>query len=197
MLKVGITGGIGSGKTTVCQIFEKLGVPVYYADKRGKELMEDDKDLATAISREFGSTIYTDGKLNKDVLAHIVFNDEEKLLKLNDLVHPAVFADSSSWNDILARKGYAYTLRESALLIESSSYRLLDKIIVVSTPEEDRIKRVMERDGATAEQVMARIRAQMPDEQKVKYADYIIFNDAIMELVTQVTKIHVDLMNIN
>ena len=197
MLKVGITGGIGSGKTTVCQIFEKLGVPVYYADKRGKELMEDDKDLATAISREFGSAIYTDGKLNKDVLAHIVFNDEEKLLKLNDLVHPAVFADSSSWNDILARKGYAYTLRESALLIESGSYRLLDKIIVVSTPEEDRIKRVMERDGATAEQVMARIRAQMPDEQKVKYADYIIFNDAIMELVTQVTKIHVDLMNIN
>ena len=197
MLKVGITGGIGSGKTTVCQIFEKLGVPVYYADKRGKELMEDDKDLATAISREFGSTIYTDGKLNKDVLAHIVFNDEEKLLKLNDLVHPVVFSDSSSWNDILARKGYAYTLRESALLIESGSYRLLDKIIVVSTPEEDRIKRVMERDGATAEQVMARIRAQMPDEQKVKYADYIIFNDAIMELVTQVTKIHVDLMNIN
>lgn len=197
MLKVGITGGIGSGKTTVCQIMEKLGVPVYYADRRAKELMEDDKLLATAIRREFGEGVYANGVLNSKYLADIVFNDETKLVKLNDLVHPAVFADSSSWNDILARKGFAYTLRESALLVESGSYRLLDKIIVVSAPEEDRIKRVIERDGSTAEQVMARICAQMPDEQKVKYADYIIINDNIMDLVPQVTKIHIDLMNIN
>ena len=197
MLKIGITGGIGSGKTTVCQIFEKLGVPVYYADRRAKELMEEDKQLMTAICSEFGEAVYTDGILNKKLLAEMVFNDEEKLLKLNSLVHPAVMGDSLSWNEILARKGYSYTLRESALLIETGVYRLLDKIIVVSAPEEDRIKRVMERDATTAEQVLARIKAQMPDEQKVKYADYIIINDTIMDLVPQVTKIHIDLMNIN
>jgi dephospho-CoA kinase len=198
MLKVGITGGIGSGKTTVCQIFEKLGVPVYYADQRAKELMEDDKPLIAEIKREFGQDIYDDdGKLNRSKLAEIVFNDEQKLLTLNNLVHPAVFRDNESWNEILARKGYAYTLRESALLVETGSYRLLDKLIVVSAPEQDRIKRVMARDGSSEQQVRARINAQMPEEQKVKYADYIIHNDLIMDLVPQVSKIHLDLTNLN
>ena len=198
MLKVGITGGIGSGKPTVCQIFEKLGVPVYYADQRAKELMEDDKQLASDIRREFGDEVYdAEGHLQRKLLAEMVFSNEEKLLKLNSLVHPAVFRDNQSWNEVLAKKGYPYTLKEAALLVETGSYLMLDKMIVVSAPEEDRIKRVMERDGVTAEQVKARIKAQMPEEQKVKYADYIIFNDLIMELVPQVTKIHIDLMNLN
>jgi dephospho-CoA kinase len=198
MLKVGITGGIGSGKTTVCQVFEKLGVPVYYADQRAKELMEDDKQLRDEIKKEFGDDVYdAEGKLNRKMLAEIVFNDEEKLVKLNSLVHPAVFRDNQSWNEVLAKKGYPYTLREAALLIETGSYLTLDKLIVVSAPEQDRIKRVMARDGSTREQVLARIRAQMPEEQKVKYADYIIYNDRIMDLVPEVTKIHVDLMNLN
>lgn len=198
MLKVGITGGIGSGKTTVCQIFERLGVPVYYADQRAKELMEDDKQLVAAIRQELGEDIYdTEGKLQRKKLAEIVFNNEEKLVKLNSLVHPAVFKDNQSWNEVLAKKGYAYTLKEAALLVETGSYLTLDKLIVVSAPEEDRIKRVMERDQATREQVVARIKAQMPEEQKVKYADYIIYNDTIMDLVPQVTKIHLDLTNIN
>ena len=198
MLKVGITGGIGSGKTTVCQIFEKLGVPVYYADQRAKELMEDDSQLRSEIKEEFGDDVYdADGKLNRKKLAEIVFNNEEKLLKLNGMVHPAVFRDNQSWNEVLAKKGYPYTLKEAALLVETGSYRTLDKLIVVSAPEEDRIKRVMERDGSTEEQVLARIKAQMPEEQKVKYADYIIFNDRIMDLVPEVTKIHIDLLNLN
>ena len=198
MLKVGITGGIGSGKTTVCQIFEKLGVPVYYADQRAKELMEDDKQLMADIKKEFGNEIYdAEGHLIKRQLAEIVFNNEEKLLRLNSLVHPAVFRDNQSWNEVLAKKGYPYTLKEAALLIETGSYLMLDKMIVVAAPEEDRIKRVMERDSATADQVRARIKAQMPEEQKVKYADYIIHNDLIMELVPQVTKVHIDLMNLN
>ena len=198
MLKVGITGGIGSGKTTVCQIFEKLGVPVYYADQRAKELMEDDALLRADIKKEFGDDIYdTEGGLRRKALAEIVFNDEKKLLILNSLVHPAVFRDNQSWNDILAKKGYPYTLREAALLIETGSYLMLDKLIVVSAPEEDRISRVMERDGSTREQVLARIKAQMPEEQKVKYGDYIIYNDRIMDLVPEVTKIHIDLMNLN
>ncbi len=198
MLKVGITGGIGSGKTTVCQIFERLGVPIYYADQRAKELMEDDKQLVADIRREFGDEVYdAEGRLQRKRLAEIVFNNEELLVKLNSLVHPAVFKDNQSWNEVLARKGYPYTLKEAALLVETGSYLTLDKLIVVSAPEEDRIKRVMERDQATREQVLARIKAQMPEEQKVKYADYIIYNDTIMELVPQVTKIHLDLTNIN
>ncbi|MBS1594898.1 MAG: dephospho-CoA kinase [Bacteroidetes bacterium] len=198
MLKVGITGGIGSGKTTVCQIFERLGVPVYYADQRAKELMEDDKQLVADIRKEFGDDVYdAEGKLQRKKLAEIVFNNEELLVKLNSLVHPAVFKDNQSWNEVLAKKGYPYTLKEAALLVETGSYLTLDKLIVVSAPEEDRIKRVMERDQATREQVVARIKAQMPEEQKVKYADYIIYNDTIMELVPQVTKIHLDLTNIN
>lgn len=198
MLKVGITGGIGSGKTTVCQIFERLGVPVYYADQRAKELMEDDKELVADIRHEFGEDIYdAEGRLQRKKLAEIVFNDEEKLVKLNSMVHPAVFKDNQSWNEVLAKKGYPYTLKEAALLVETGSYLTLDKLIVVSAPEEDRIKRVMERDQATREQVVARIKAQMPEEQKVKYADYIIYNDTIMDLVPQVTKIHLDLTNIN
>ena len=198
MLKVGITGGIGSGKTTVCQIFEKLGVPVYYADQRAKELMEDDKSLIADIKKEFGEDIYDEhGKLNRSKLAEIVFSDERKLLTLNSMVHPVVFRDNDSWNEILARKGYPYTLRESALLVETGSYRLLDKLIVVAAPEQDRIKRVMARDGSTEQQVRARIHAQMPEEQKVKYADYIIHNDLIMDLVPQISKIHLDLTNLN
>jgi dephospho-CoA kinase len=198
MLKVGITGGIGSGKTTVCQIFEKLGVPVYYADQRAKELMEDDKQLRRDIQQEFGADIYdAEGHLDRRRLAGIVFSNEEKLQKLNNLVHPAVFRDNQSWNEVLAKKNYPYTLREAALLVETGSYLTLDKLIVVSAPEEDRINRVIARDDATREQVLARIKAQMPEEQKVKYADYIIFNDRIMDLVPEVTKIHVDLMNLN
>ena len=104
MLKVGITGGIGSGKTTVCQIFEKLGVPVYYADQRAKELMEDDKQLASDIRREFGDEVYdAEGHLQRKLLAEMVFSNEEKLLKLNSLVHPAVFRDNQSWNEVLAK----------------------------------------------------------------------------------------------
>jgi dephospho-CoA kinase len=197
MLKVGITGGIGSGKTTVCQIFERLGVPVYYADIRAKELMEDDKDLVKNIKATFGEEMYVEGQLQRHQLAALVFNNEQLLLKLNELVHPVVLRDSQSWNEILATKHYPYSLREAALLVETGSYLTLDKLIVVSAHEQDRINRVMARDNATEAQVRARINTQMPEEQKVKYADYIIFNDLLMDLVPEVTKIHLDLLSLN
>lgn len=198
MLQVGITGGIGSGKTTVCQIFERMGVPVYYADVRAKELMETDKNLIASIQNEFGNEVYdAEGNLNRKLLAEIVFGNEEKLLKLNSLVHPVVFKDNESWNQVLANKGYPYTLKEAALLVETGSYKTLDKLIVVTAPLQDRIARVMARDAATYDQVTARIKAQLPEEEKVKLADYVIDNNQIMDLVPQVTKIHVDLMNLN
>ena len=196
MIKVGITGGIGSGKTTVCEIFERLGVPVYYADKHAKYLMETDKKLREAIRQLFGDEAFdAENNLNRAFIAGIVFKDEEKLLALNALVHPAVKADYDSWNAILARKEYPYSLKEAALLVESGSYKDLDKLIVVSAPLEDRIKRVMARDNISEEQVKARIDAQLPESEKVKLADYVIDNNLIMELVPQVGKVHLDLLN--
>lgn len=196
MIKVGITGGIGSGKTTVCEVFERLGVPVYYADKQAKYLMETDKKLREAIRQLFGDEAFdAENNLNRAFIAGIVFKDEEKLLALNALVHPAVKADYDSWNAILARKEYPYSLKEAALLVESGSYKDLDKLIVVSAPLEDRIKRVMARDNVSEEQVKARIDAQLPDAEKVKLADYVIDNNLIMELVPQVSKVHLDLLN--
>ena len=196
MIKVGITGGIGSGKTTVCEIFERLGVPVYYADKQAKYLMETDKKLREAIRQLFGDEAFdAENNLNRAFIAGIVFKDEEKLLALNALVHPAVKADYDSWNAILVRKEYPYSLKEVALLVESGSYKDLDKLIVVSAPLEDRIKRVMARDNISEEQVKARIDAQLPESEKVKLADYVIDNNLIMELVPQVGKVHLDLLN--
>lgn len=196
MIKVGITGGIGSGKTTVCEIFERLGVPVYYADKQAKYLMETDKNLREGIRQLFGEEAFdAENNLNRAYIAGIVFKDEEKLLALNALVHPAVKADYDSWNAILARKEYPYSLKEAALLVESGSYKDLDKLIVVSAPLADRIKRVMARDNVSEEQVKARIDAQLPDAEKVKLADYVIDNNLIMELVPQVSKVHLDLLN--
>lgn len=197
MIKVGITGGIGSGKTSVCQIFERLGAPVYYADVRAKQLMEEDKELMDSIKQLIGENAYDENeKLNRQLVADTVFSDEEKLLKLNSLVHPAVARDYESWNEILQRKNYPYSIKEAALLIETGSYKQLDKLIVVTADLEGRISRVMNRDNATREQVMARINAQIPEEQKVELADIVIRNDAIMELVPQVTKIHTQLLQV-
>ncbi|HRP40094.1 MAG: dephospho-CoA kinase [Chitinophagales bacterium] len=197
MLRVGITGGIGSGKTTACKLFEKLGVPVYYADNRAKELMVDDKQLRHSIIQNFGAESYLeDGSLNRLYLSSVVFSEEKKLELLNSLVHPVVAADSESWNSILERKNFAYSLREAALLIETGSYKLLDKLIVVTAPEEDRIKRVMLRDGSSEQQVKSRINAQMPDSEKLKLADFIIENTDLISLAQQVKDIHERIMKL-
>lgn len=195
MLKVGITGGIGSGKTTVCKIFETLGIPVYYADDRAKWLMTHDPELMAAISNTFGEDAYTtEGQLNRAYLAKVVFGDDEKLAQLNALVHPAVFRDGSEWHH--SQTGAPYTLREAALLFESGSYRAIDKMIVVTAPLEIRVKRVMERDHVTEAAVMARIEKQWPEEEKVKRADFVIFNSGERLLVPQVLEIHRSLISI-
>lgn len=197
MLRVGITGGIGSGKTTACKLFEKLGVPVYYADIRAKQLMEDDKQLKASIIENFGVASFSeDATLNRAYLASIVFANEKKLQLLNSLVHPVVAKDSESWNEILEKNGYAYSLREAALLIESGSYKLLDKIIVVTAPDSERVQRVMLRDNATEEQTLIRIKAQMPNEEKLKFADYIIENTDLISLAQQVKEIHEKLLHL-
>ena len=189
MLHVGITGGIGSGKTTVCKIFEILGIPVYYADERAKWLMEHQKPLAEGILALLGQEAYTgEGKLNRAWISGKVFGNPELLNQLNALVHPAVAQDGLDWQN--RQTGCPYTLREAALLFESGSYLFLDKTIVVTAPLELRIRRVMDRDSVSMPAVQERIDRQMPEEEKVKKADYIIYNDGEKLLIPQVMAIH-------
>jgi dephospho-CoA kinase len=193
MLHVGITGGIGSGKTTACKIFETLGIPVYYADARAKWLMENDGELRTGIIQHFGSEAYSDaGKLNRGWIASKVLSDPALLHALNALVHPAVALDGLRWQE--AQREVPYTLKEAALLYESGSFRLLDKIIVVTAPLEVRIARVMERDKASRETVMGWISKQMPEEEKAARADYLIQNDGEHPLLPQVMEVHLALV---
>ncbi|MEX2588670.1 MAG: dephospho-CoA kinase [Chitinophagales bacterium] len=190
MLKVGITGGIGSGKTTVCNIFKSIGVPVYNADKRAKTLMETDEALIGKIKGLFGNNIYNDKNLNRKQLAEIVFNDAEKLKALNALVHPAVGKDALHWQEKMEKAGHPYTLKEAALLFETGSYKALDKIIVVDAPEKLRIQRVMKRDTVSEKEVRARMDKQWPQTHKNELADFIIHNDGENTLIPQVRELH-------
>lgn len=192
MLKVGITGGIGSGKSSVCKIFEVLGVPVYYADDRAKALMTEDPDLVAGLIARFGADTYQNGQLNRPYLAEKVFNDKEALAALNALVHPAVAKDALKWHQ--QYQNAQYTIKEAALLFEAGSYKQLDQVIVVTAPKAIRIKRVMQRDGSTQEQVEARMDNQWPEEKKIELADHIIVNDGEHELIDQVMKLHQQLL---
>jgi dephospho-CoA kinase len=196
MLKIGITGGIGSGKTTVCKVFETLGIPVFYADTVAKQIMITDEILVKGVKDAFGEESYgIDGTLNNKHIAAIVFNDANKLAKLNELVHPAVFRAFDNWvKDIPA--SVPFILKEAALLFESGSYRMCDKNILVIAPEQVRLQRVMQRDGVTAEQVKARMDKQMSDEEKIKLADYTIYNNETDSLIIQVIRLNQLFLNI-
>jgi len=189
MLKVGITGGIGSGKSTICRLFELLGIPVYYADDRAKWLIQNDPTLKTNIVKHFGNSSFTnEGIYNRAYMADIVFNAADKLALLNALVHPVVKQDSQNW---LARNAsYQYVIKEAALLFESGSYRQLDRTLFVYAPRELRIKRVMERDGVSREVVESRMNAQWPDDKKKSLANDIIYNDGSQSIILQVLKFH-------
>jgi len=195
MLKVGITGGIGSGKTTVCRIFETLDIPVYYADDRAKVLMVENEKLILQIKDLFGEDAYTqEGQLNRQLIASVVFQDKKKLNQLNQIVHPAVWEDGEKWNAEQEKKGAPYSLKEAALIYESGGHQFLDKVITVYAPQYLRIQRVRARDQATIAQVKARIAKQMPDKEKIKLADFVIKNNLRKTLIPQVMKIHWELI---
>jgi len=189
MLKIGITGGIGAGKSTVSQLFKTLGVPVYNSDERAKWLMNHDLDLKNKIIKLFGDNAYTSHEeVNRMLIAQKVFNDKLLLVQLNELVHPAVKKDYLDWStSILNNK---YSLKESALLFETGIYKELDKNILVVAPLNIRIERVMKRDGISQELVEQRIKNQLPEEEKIPLADYIIYNDESNSLIEQVLTIH-------
>jgi dephospho-CoA kinase len=189
-LQIGITGGIGSGKSLICKIFSCFGVPVYDADSHAKELMTTDGILISEIKKEFGDLSYNaDGSLNRVYLANNVFHDPDKLERLNDLVHPRVGVDYEKW--VQQNEKCTYVIKEAALLFEAGSYKALNRIIVVFAPEELRVKRVLVRDvHRTAEQIKAIIRKQMPEEEKLKRANHVIVNDETTLVILQVLKLH-------
>lgn len=188
MLKVGLTGGIGAGKSTVAKIFEKLGAPVYYADDNAKKLMVTDPALIEAIKTEFGADIYKEEELDRAKLAQIVFNDQAKLEKLNKMVHPAVRKDFTTW--CMRYKTLPYVVDEAAILFESGAYKLMDKVVMVTAPRDIRIERVMQRDGVTKEAVLARMANQWQEEEKISLSDFVIMNDNQQLVIPQVMNIH-------
>lgn len=192
MLKIGLTGGIGSGKTTVAKIFELLNVPVYYADAASKRLYHTDKNLISALKKNFGEDIYTNEILNRTKLAEIVFNDPHKLALLNQLVHPLTIQDAQNWMKLQTAP---YIIKEAALLFETGSASDLDYIIGVNAPLSIRIQRVMERDSITREQVLSRMDQQMDEDIKMSLCEFVITNSEQELLIPQVLSLHEKLKN--
>lgn len=186
---IGITGGIGSGKTTVCKIFESLNIPVYYADVRARFLMNHDSELKSRIREILGKDAYhRNGRLNRAFVAQTIFNNKSLLQAINGVVHPAVHQDSVTWFQGL--KDVPYALYEAALLVENGSYKSFNKLIVVAAPEELRIERVMKRDKVKKKQVADRIKNQLSESDKIAVADYIINNDETESIDILVKELH-------
>lgn len=192
MLKIGLTGGIGSGKTTVAQIFEVLSIPVYYADAAARDLMNKDPELKKKIIASFGTDAYKNGELNRSYLGSVVFPDREKLKLLNSLVHPVTIRDSEEW---MKNQKTPYALKEAALIFEAGLEKYLDLVIGVTAPESLRIQRAAERDQVPVEKVIDRMRQQMDEEEKISRCDFVIENDGTHALLPQVLEIHKTLLS--
>jgi len=193
MLKIGLTGGLGSGKTTVAHIFEVLGIPVYYADAASKRLMNDDEKVKAAVQNAFGKEVYPEGKLDRKYLAEIVFKDEKKLELLNSIVHPATLRDADEW---ISKQTAPYAIKEAALIFESGSHQNLDYVIGVKAPLHLRLQRAMKRDNISHEEAMARINKQINEEIKMRLCDFIIINDEQQMVIPQVLALHQKLLQL-
>ena len=189
MLRVGITGGIGSGKTTVCKIFQTLGISVFDADRSAKRLMAEDNGLKSQLIDHFGVAAFgADGSLDRKYLAQKVFNNEEELTHINQLIHPFVLKDYESW--LMKIPTSPYSIREAAIMLESGTYQDLDVIILIDSPEELRIKRVIQRDKRTEAEVQSIMSRQWPMEKKRKFASFIIQNNEKQFLIPQILHLH-------
>jgi len=193
MLKIGLTGGLGSGKSTVAHIFEVLGIPVYYADAASKRLMNDDEKVKAAVQNAFGKEAYPGGKLDRKYLAEIVFKDEKKLELLNSIVHPATLHDAVEWT---SKQTTLYVIKEAALIFESGSHQNLDYVIGVKAPLHLRLQRAMKRDNISHEEAMARINKQINEEIKMCLCDFIIINDEQQMVIPQVLALHQKLLQL-
>ncbi len=187
ILRIGLTGGIGSGKTTVAHIFETLGIPVYYSDDAAKRIMNENPVLQQQIIQHFGEESYINGQLNRPYLAEVIFNNDEKRTLLNSLVHPLTIDDANNW---MLQKNTPYAIKEAALIFETDVWKHLDKVIGISAPYELRLQRAMQRDNISPEAVEARMAKQMNEEEKMKRCDYILYNDEQQLLIPQVIALH-------
>lgn len=189
ILTVGVTGGIGSGKTTVCKIFEELGAKVLYADEIAKKLMEGDKKLKGEIEKLFGPNAYIEGKLNRKFISDVIFSNKEKRKALESIVHPAVVREIiKKFREISKSRNEDFVIVEAALIFESGFDKELDYVVVVDADEELKIKRIMERDNCTREEVLKRMRAQMSQSKKKNLADIVIQNDGDIEALRERVK---------
>ena len=191
MKLIGLTGGIGSGKSTVAGLFGTLGIPVYESDQRAKVLMQTNAQIRQEIMALFGQEAFdSEMKLNRAWIASKAFANTALLKQLNDIVHPAVFQDLIDWTSAETQRNAPYLIQESALLFEEQLEKRFSAIILVVAPEEIRIERVMNRDGVKREDVVKRINNQLPDNKKIPGADYIIYNDGVRSLIEQVMDVH-------
>lgn len=187
MLKVGITGGIGSGKSVVCQVFNTLGIPVFKADDAARFLMENDAELVKEITALLGNEVYIDGKLDRAKVSSIIFNNPERLQQLNAIVHPATIAYSQQW---LEQQVAPYAIKEAAIFFESGSYKDMDVMIGVFAPVDLRMQRAMQRSALSREQVSGIMSRQMDEDEKMKRCDHVIINDDVTAVLPQVLQLH-------
>ena len=192
-MRLGVTGGIGSGKTSVCRVFNVLGIPVFSADAEARVIMETDQRVISAIKSIAGQNIYRNGILNREELATLMFNNQEILKKVNHAVHPVVLEQFGKWEKLQVAP---YLIMEAAILFESGAANLVDMILTVVAPFEERIDRVVKRNTLTREQVLERIKNQMDDEKKIQKSHYVIDNSDNMMIIPAILKIHEEIINI-
>jgi len=190
-MKLGITGGIGSGKTSVCKVFNVLGIPVFSADPEAREIMDNDRNIRRAINEIVGKNIYPGGKLNRMELASLIFNDRDLLEKVNSLVHPVVFEHFNRWAE---KQTTPYVIMEAAILFESGASKLVDRVATIVAPVDERISRVTRRNKLNRDQVMERIKNQMTDDQRIKMSDYVINNSENDMIIPVILRINEDLL---
>lgn len=192
-MKLGITGGIGSGKTSVCRVFNVLGIPFFSADEDARKIMDSDNKIIEKVKTIAGKDVYSSGSLDRTELARLIFNNDNLLKKINAVVHPIVFEHFKSW----AKSATApYVIMEAAILFESGASDLVDRTVTVVTPVEERIERIVRRNNLTREQVLDRIKNQMGDEEKIRLSDYIIYNSEHEMIIPSVLKIHEEILSI-
>ena len=189
--KLGITGGIGSGKTIVCRVFNILGIPVFSADEEAKEAMEIDTTIILKLNAIAGKDLYAEGALNKAELARLIFNNRYMLEKVNSIVHPVIFNRFAEWEK---KQNAPYVIMEAAILFESGGFNMVDRIATVIVPVEERIERVIQRNNITREQVIERIENQMSDNEKIKQSDYVINNSNNEMIIPQILDIHREIL---
>jgi dephospho-CoA kinase len=186
-MKLGVTGGIGSGKTSVCRVFNILGIPVFSADEEAKIVMDSDREVMSKVNHIAGKDLYAGGSLDRKELARLIFNDEKLLQKINSTVHPVIFENFRVWSNLQESE---YVILEAAILFESGSSGIVDRIATVIAPVEERIERVIRRNNLTREEVLERIRNQSDDEEKIRQSDFVINNSDTEMIIPAIIKIH-------